>query len=110
MNKSWNPCNYMFNLIISTFTLFKTCIVSAVNFISGAVMYSFAYLITENHLNYFIYPITIIITLIITGLIVFFLKIFNIYDDNLKNDANILRSVSPYHSQKNRDSKHEKHE
>ena len=61
--------------------------------LSEIIMYAVSFLINEIHLDYFIYPITFILTFIGTFLIIHFLKYFGIHD-NLENDVSILKKIS----------------
>lgn len=68
---------------------FQDFLMHIIYFFSEKIMYTIAYLVNEIHLNYFIYPITLLLTFITTIIIILLLKIFGIHD-NIQNDKIIL--------------------
>ena len=68
---------------------FRNFLTYIIYFFSEKIMYAVTYLINEMHLNYFIYPITLLLTFTATIIIILLLKIFGIHD-NIRNDKIIL--------------------
>lgn len=65
------------------------CLITIINKISSIFVHSLAYLVSEIHLNYFIIPITVLLTLISTYVISGILRLCGIHD-NIENDKKIL--------------------
>jgi len=69
--------------------IIKDLFASILYFFFEKIIYVVSCLINEIHLEYFIYPITFLLTIITTGIIILCLKIFGI-NDNIENDKIIL--------------------
>lgn len=65
------------------------CLTTIINKVSSCIVHALAWLVSEIHLNYFIIPISIVLTLISTYIISGILHIFGIHD-NIENDKKIL--------------------